>query len=65
VPFQTKTYTNRAKPWKTPSKNFEEEIEAIIDEELGRHHQENECLWLVQEQMIRRRAVIVTEPPQK
>jgi hypothetical protein len=33
--------------------NFEEEIEAVVDDEMGCLRQENEWLRLVQEQMIR------------
>jgi hypothetical protein len=36
----------------------EEEIESIIEDELARLRQENECLWLMQEHMTRQRAVV-------
>jgi hypothetical protein len=35
----------------------EEDIEAIIEDELARLRQENECLRLMQEQMVRRKAM--------
>jgi hypothetical protein len=35
----------------------EEEIKAIIEDELTRLLQKNECLWLMQEQMARRKVM--------
>jgi hypothetical protein len=37
--------------------DFEEEIKAIIEDELAHLRQENEHLHLVQEQMVRRKAM--------
>jgi hypothetical protein len=38
--------------------DFEDEIEAVIKDELTHLCQENKCLWLVQEHMDKRRVVI-------
>jgi hypothetical protein len=38
--------------------DLEEEIEAIIEDELARLRQENGCLWLMQEHLARRKAMV-------
>jgi hypothetical protein len=41
-----------------PKQDSEEDIEAVIEDELARLRQENEHLQLIQEQMARRKALV-------